>query len=355
MFLKSVRAFALLILYCNLSSARAQAAVGDTTAEMRMQALARTLATADSIHDIPAAINARLDLAALSRPSQAWRLANEAAALADSSAVPAQLALRAHRSLVDIYTAQGEMTKANREWAQVAQLLEHSLGEQATEAVSLERKAAEHAFAQRDSLSALLTRERGTMQAEVAAQATNNERLLIIAGAVAGGLLIILCVLAFVFLRKQGKQGKELKDLRQEVAWLRLVAKTAAEAPVPVVPVAPAATLIAPVVVAPPPPVIPTVEPVVEAPEDTLLLALVQRRGLERLQTLRDARARGDNDKVVRVVHTMKPQLVSLDAPYFQDLCARLVNSDPQSDPASWAADLDRFETGMARVLGQRG
>jgi len=68
---------------------------------------------------------------------------------------------------------------------------------------------------------------------------------------------------------------------------------------------------------------------------------------------VRDARARGDNDKVVRVVHTMKPQLVAIDAPYFQDLCGRITGAVPGADPVRWAEDLDRFEQGMARVLGR--
>ena len=86
--------------------------------------------------------------------------------------------------------------------------------------------------------------------------------------------------------------------------------------------------------------------------EDDMLLALVRRRGEERLLTLRDARIRGDHDKVMRVVHSLKPQLVSLDAPYFSDLCGRLVTTDPNAYPQQWSADLDRFEAGMARVLG---
>ena len=41
---------------------------------------------------------------------------------------------------------------------------------------------------------------------------------------------------------------------------------------------------------------------------DATLLALFRKRAPERLVTLRDARARGDHEKVARVVHTLKPQ-----------------------------------------------
>jgi HPt (histidine-containing phosphotransfer) domain-containing protein len=81
-----------------------------------------------------------------------------------------------------------------------------------------------------------------------------------------------------------------------------------------------------------------------------MLLALVRRRGAERLSTLRDARQRGDHDKVIRVVHSLKPQLVGLDAEYYTALCARLVaQGAPQN--GSWNADLDALERGMGQLL----
>ena len=84
-----------------------------------------------------------------------------------------------------------------------------------------------------------------------------------------------------------------------------------------------------------------------------MLLALVRKRSLERMNTLRDARARGDMDKVVRVVHSLKPQLVSIDADRFAGVCARLVATAASENSAQWNQDLDAFEAGLEQTLGR--
>ena len=104
----------------------------------------------------------------------------------------------------------------------------------------------------------------------------------------------------------------------------------------------------------PPPPAAAAPAPVTTAAEneDAVLLELVKRRSVERLITLREARTNGDREKVVRVVRSLKPQLVSLDAAYFNELCGRLVAEE--ADPTTWAQDLDRFERGVERLIEGR-
>jgi hypothetical protein len=166
------------------------------------------------------------------------------------------------------------------------------------------------------------------------------------AGVIALAALVILAILHF---GPAKRLRHELAELRQEVNWLRVVHRKhleAKNAPPPTA--AQAAPPPAPVVIAPGP------APVTSAAEneDAVLLELVKRRSVERLVTLREARMSGDREKVIRVVRSLKPQLVSLDASYFNELCGRLVAEE--ADATSWSQDLDRFEQGVERLIEGR-
>jgi len=313
------------------------------------------IAAADSAQDVVSGATLRLELVDLVKSYQGLKLLQEAAGLLDSASGSPELALRVHRDLADRYTALKSNEKANREWAEVSRLTE-VLRDEAVAAVEKAEFLNAVAKGRIDSLTTALGMQRAASSNAMEAMAAENERRsnLSLMAIGAGVLALLLSVLLFgVYIRRQ---RAELKELRQEVIWLRMVSKRSTETTVVAssVAIAPPKTEL-PEVLKPlpaPPPLRDGPNVAFNPEEDAVLLALVRRRAEERLQTLRDARSRGDVDKVLRVVHSLKPQLVSLDGPYFTELCGRLVTADPRTDPARWAADLDRFEAGMARVIG---
>jgi hypothetical protein len=318
----------------------------------QIQLITQDIAAADSSRDTLTAINARLELASLVAPTKALRLTLEAASLADSASNAATHALHAHAALAELFTSLGEMTRANRERIVVQRLTEETLEREAADALERAHNVNMHMAAERDSLSILLGSEREAAVVLAKRQEASIEQWKLIAYAAAGTAAFILLLFTFLFVRHAKRTRKELKELKQEVTWLRMVNRKAIEEQSASRP-APAAAASAP----PPSASAPAPAPVPASPQiteltgdDAMLLALVRRRGAERLSTLRDARQRGDHDKVIRVVHSLKPQLVGLDAEYYTALCARLVaQGAPQN--GSWNADLDALERGMGQLL----
>ena len=327
---------------------------GSAAAQDPIQLLNARIVAADSLQDAVAGATARLELAALVKPYQALRVTQEAAALLDSADVDPELARRAHQALVDMYTGLKSLEKANHEWAQVVRLSDEL---RQNEASALEKAQFMNAVASGriDSLTTALHTERASARNATAAMVAEHQRRSNMAlMAISGGFVALLLSMLFFFLHIRRLRA-DIKQLQEEATWLRMVGKKGTEPTV--VASSFGATSSAqselPEVLKPSAPQAPLPPTSSFNPEeDAILLTLVRRRGEERLQTLRDARSRGDIDKVLRVVHSLKPQLVSLDAHYFTELCGRLVTSDPRTDPGQWSADLDRFEAGMARVLG---
>lgn len=87
-------------------------------------------------------------------------------------------------------------------------------------------------------------------------------------------------------------------------------------------------------------------------PVDETVTAMFRKRIPERLSTLREARGRGDHEKVVRVVHTLKPQLVATDET-LAELCAAITRPAAHAEELKWNTDLDRLEAAIeARLRG---
>ena len=349
-----MRALLVALLISGATWARGQESGADSTADAQdpVELLNTLIAAADSTHDPVAGATARLELAALVKPSQALRMTQEAAALLDSADVAPELALRAHRELAQMYAVGKALGKSNGEWAHVVRLTNEL---RASGDAALEKSQFLNAVANGriDSLTTALSTERASASNALETMSAEHERRSNIALMSIGGGIVALLLAVLFFSLHIRRMRVGLKELKQEVTWLRMVSKKGVEPTVgssSTVSVAPPAVELPPVLIPPPAPTTTAYNP----EEEAMLLSLVRRRGEERLQTLRDARSRGDIDKVVRVVHSMKPQLVSLDAPYFTELCGRLVTADPRMDPAQWSADLDRFEVGMARVIGHQ-
>lgn len=317
----------------------------------------QALAEADSAGDRPAAVRARLALAARGSQGKALRLVREALALVDSAGLDPALGLAAAQRQVELLTAMGMVAAAADAWPELLLYKDAAMRQDAQRSLDAERALMVARITHvNDSLASVMARTR--KEAASAAQVLRAGRdrwfyISIAAGALALVALGLLMVLRFGTFRRM---RRELAELRQEVTWLRVVhrkhleAKVAA-APAPVVPAMPVSPTATPAAEAATP--APAPLPSAAENEDAVLLELVKRRGVERLYTLREARLRGDREKVLRVVRSLKPQLVSLDAAHFTELCDRLVSGDVAS--ATWSQDLDRFEQGLERLIAGRG
>lgn len=92
-------------------------------------------------------------------------------------------------------------------------------------------------------------------------------------------------------------------------------------------------------------------QPTVDEAMKPVVAALFGKEAPARLATLRDARRRGDAEKAVRVVASLKPQLMGFDAARFGPLIARLKAPGAVANARQWAADLDALEAGVEELL----
>lgn len=154
-----------------------------------------------------------------------------------------------------------------------------------------------------------------------------------------GAAWALTVLLFLVSLRRQrNRTHEELEALRTEIAAMKEAprnrfrdpAPTAAVEPPPVEPPAPAPPIEAPVAV------------------DAAALAIFRRMAPERLEALNDARSRGDHEKVLRVVHTLKPHLEALDPDGLGALCLRI----KAMNVVERDVELDRLLRGIQVLLG---
>lgn len=345
----NIRVLLLLLasLWLDVAGLKAQTSVADSLKRME-EAMAQhrvRIHDADSTGDARDAARFRIMLAPLCKPAEAIRLYAEAAAIADSAKLSDDEALRAHTGLAQLLAARGDMRNAYNEQVKVTQLNGEWEARQAEVTVALERIRLEAQLAERDSL---LARNDAALTAarEGIARAKESTRRWIMATAVTA--LLALVALIFMFYRA-GQYHKrtlaELDGFRKEVEALKAATRNRLrEEPT-------TAKVPAPPPVAPPTPTRAASTPEVEP--DELLLGMFRKMAPERLVTLREARGRGDHEKVVRVVHSLKPQLVNLDAAYFGELCRSLVSAEGRADDAQWNMDLDRFERGLVEQLAR--
>lgn len=96
---------------------------------------------------------------------------------------------------------------------------------------------------------------------------------------------------------------------------------------------------------------IPSVVQTTTEPIDPMVLGMFRKQAPERLATLRAARERGDMEKVVRVVHSLRPQLVAIDAQRYTSLCAAITSTEARVEQAAFDRVLDDFEQQVERSL----
>lgn len=87
---------------------------------------------------------------------------------------------------------------------------------------------------------------------------------------------------------------------------------------------------------------------------DPVLISLLRKQGPQRLEALGHARSIGDKATVVRLVHTMKPLLVSLRPSYFGSLCAMLTAPGAHEEGQLWEDRLDELELAVRSLMEGR-
>lgn len=330
----------LLLLGCSaqLSAQSGMNAADSLKAEILQQHT--TLALADSVGDLHAAFEARMQLVPLVRRTESIDLLKQAATIADSLDRP-DLGAMAHRLLAKSYASGGNPAAAYAESIVVDSL------DRIREMREMERSNDQHARvldqigAAQDSLAqAGLDRERRLAVALV--QVQSDARSWMWVALVAIGLcLAVVLGLFYRMGRTSRKLRATIEGLRKELDALKSAGnrRKSTEPRSDVARPSPESRLVVPT----PTPVHDAMKPVAEG--------MFRKGAPERLATLRQARELGDNDKILRVVTTLKPLLVSFDEARFSPLFERLKAAGAPSNAQQWTADLDALEVGVQELL----
>lgn len=299
------------------------------------------LAWADSTGDLPAAFTGRMRLVPLVRKNEAVVLLKQAAALANDLGRP-DLGSRARRDLARCYADAGDDASAYVE-AMLSDSLDRLSASRLLDSLNDEHSVAIARLmaASDSSVQAGTERERRIAAALVEVQ-RNADRWMWIALATAGVCLLLVIGLLYRMGSTSRKLHTTIDAMRADVDSLKSTANRRKEDRTrsDVVCAIPQSGLVEPS----PAPVHEAMRPVVEG--------MFRKAAPERLATLRDARQREDIDKILRVVSTLKPQLVSFDEARFAPVLARLKAPGAPTRTAQWTADLDDLEAGVKELLG---
>jgi hypothetical protein len=288
------------------------------------------LAKADSLGNASAAFEARMHLATLTGTAEAATLLHQAGAIADSLDRP-DLGAMASRVLAARQAATGKFSAAYTASVVADSLQVVSSKREAALAEDQQGRELRRAELERDSvLQATGVRERGMARAITALQREADNWKYSAIAALATGLLLVIGLL-YRMGRTSGKLRSAIAELRVEVEAL----KVRAAKPVPKTEEAPASDAVQAADVA----------------MQAVAADKFRKDGPERLATLQDARKRGDNDKVLRVVASLKPQLLGFDAERCAPLITRLRRPEAAADPVQWNADLDALEVAVRELM----
>lgn len=295
---------------------------------------------ADSLGVLDEAVRWRMALAALSKPKEAQALYEEVVHLADSTG-RIEDELTARKALANTLAARGQMNQAYDEALRVADKSAEWSAQQAEVSKEKADEFVRLAAQQRDSLATASDAGRREAELRINEAHEDTEFWMVVAiGAIAVGLIALVVVVAMNG-RAVRKQRAEIGALRAELDALRERPKNRMRETVVVPAEQPQV---------PPPVVAPVERGPASAPLDPMLEAMFRKQAPERLIALHDARSRGDHEKVQRVVHTLKPQLVNFD-PSFAERCSRITEVGAPKDQPRWNAELDAFEQAVKRLL----
>lgn len=314
-----------------------QSVVGAAQTQAELRQLRRNVETADSSKWAGARVEARWKLAEIERPVKAIALLKEAASLADSSGL-IPLELESRTRLRDAF-AEGKDWKNAFAQSLLAQgLTERRDAATASTALHGAFTEIERAQARADSIAQVLRQERlNAEQALLHAGHETRSWMWVSVGAVIIGA--VSCLVLWLGGRGRHRRlADDVKALQARIDALEQPRNRVREEVLPLTGT-----------IAAEPPAHP--EDILPQPVfDPEVLAHLRKRAPERLATFREARARGDWEKAVRVVHTLKPVLAGLDEPRFAPLCARLVAEGTAGSP-TWLTDADSLESALDDLL----
>lgn len=312
---------------------------------LRVVALKAELLAQDSAGRLAEAISTRLALADLVQRKEAIQYLSVAAALADSIGDP-ELGIEVRSRTLERLREAGDAKRALEEAMRIIDLERRV----ATEAGEHQLRALDDLVRvgrqERDSLAAASDAALRDAEGRVNDAREHAEFWMYLALGTFAIALIAVLLIVLMNGRALRRQRAEIAGLRADLnAWVERSQNKVRERIAPVPPVGP----IAPV---PPPSPTSSEAPAEVKAEDPMVLAFFRKQAPERLATLRDARARGDHEKVRRVVHSLKPQLASLE-PGLVELCSRIISAEAQAHTERWNKDLDALTSAVERLLAQ--
>ncbi|MFZ1618884.1 MAG: Hpt domain-containing protein [Flavobacteriales bacterium] len=297
------------------------------------------IALADSTGDMSAAFAGRMRLASLAGKAEAVQLLRQAAAVANDMGRP-DLEAIVRRDLASRYAGAGDRTSAYAELLQ-SDSLERLSASRQRDSLNDQHAIAMAGLAERDSsVKAGMERERRIAVALVEVQ-HNADRWMWVSLITVGVCVLLLIGLLYRMGSTSRRLHASIEVLRGEIEGLKKPVNRLKEpaAREDVVCAIPKTGLYE--------------EPAIALDEamDPVVVAMFRKSAPERLATLRQAREQGDHAKVVRVVHSLKPQLISFDEDRFAPLCARLMAPGAEQDKQQWSADLNSLETAVSALL----
>lgn len=303
------------------------------------------IARADSASDTSAAVRARIALSELVRPKESRPLLEEAAALAEGAG-DLPLAIQARERLAALHAASAAHRSASEELSRIIRLRELRDREDSLALAAAHRNAI---AAQQQAHAAERQRLYADLQAAQDQAVANRSLAARWARAAAGlGIAWALTIAGLLFLLQRQRTARnelseQISGLRSRVAELAgSVEALAAQAKEPAAPAAKPSPIAAP-------DLFPAPSPRPAMALDPLVIALFKRQAPERIATLQAARAAGDHEKALRVLHSLRPQLDALDPDGLGALCADIRAMPPAS--AARDASLDRLIAGLNELL----
>jgi len=308
-------------------------------------AVAAELARIDSAGDASQSIDARMRIAELLKGKEALILLQDAAVRADS-VQDRWRSSEARTKLVDRYRASGDNKRA---LAEALRIIESERQGRALESEQEAGEVADLIQAHQHELDSLIAVHEQSALASSnelghARKAIAQREVIIIVVAAIG---IVLLLFAILLLRRSHRRAmdklrKEVNGSQARISALaqdmqRMARQMEEQRAVPqAIPASEAPTHV--------------VEK--EAPaHDPMVLALFKRQAPERIAALHAARAAGNHEKVLRVLHSLRPQLDALEPDGLGASCARL--RDMQPSDSGWHAGLEELMAGISALLAR--
>ncbi|HQV53618.1 MAG: hypothetical protein IPI00_12875 [Flavobacteriales bacterium] len=293
---------------------------------------------ADSAQNTEQAMALRIELARIVPSADAIKLLEKAASTASNLTLDEQ-ELEIRTTLVEQYRRSGRTLDALNEMIRIRSLME-ALSKGGAEDVEREQLVVrtEHRSTV-DSLNAIAIAERTVAERIIAQVEERAIRWQWVA--ISLGVMWVLTSL-FLFYRSGKAQERSkagIAELRTEIATLKSISTVVSREE-------PKRERAAPVEQ--------KIETVPAEQLDAVLVAMFRKMAPERIAALDEAMVRQDHEKVMRVVQSMRPQMMGMDPERSAPLYAKLKSTDAKVDPENWTALLNEFrftvETLFARI-----